>query len=151
MTLRSLLGPESADQPQGSSAIPALESLPDGESWHQSDRGDLTIILLPPETGTCGGLEVSIPSGERLRLLFGTNGILRWNAQEGRWHLGNDGLLELELRADGRTVREQIWFSKPNLRLRCTLEEWSDGRPGRASFSSEIRRMNRSPQPVNVD
>jgi hypothetical protein len=63
--------------------------------------------------------------------------------QRGHWQLAADGSLELEVRLEGRVVKERIWFSKPNLRLRCTLEQSLDGRPGRASFSSEIRRVRR--------
>ncbi len=132
MTLRSLLGPESG--------------MPDTEAWHQSDRGELSIKVLQPDDTLCGGLEVFIPSGENVRLLFLANGRLHCNAEEGFWQLGADGILELELRTEEKTVCEKIWFSKPNLRLRCTLEQWNDGRPGRASFSSEIRRVSRQPQ-----
>ena len=64
--------------------------------------------------------------------------------QGGRWQLAADGSLELEVEREGRLVQERIWFSKPNLRLRCTLEQSLDGRPGRASFSSEIRRVRRA-------
>jgi hypothetical protein len=44
-------------------------------------------------------------------------------------------------------VRERIWFTKPNLRLRSTVEHRADGTPGRASFSSEIRRISRPADP----
>ena len=40
-------------------------------------------------------------------------------------------------------LRERIWFNKPNLRLRSTIEQPADGLPGRASFSSEIRRVSK--------
>ena len=40
-------------------------------------------------------------------------------------------------------LRERIWFNKPNLRLRSTVEQRADGSLGRASFSSEIRRVSR--------
>jgi hypothetical protein len=40
-------------------------------------------------------------------------------------------------------VKERIWFTKPNLRLRSSVEQRGDGSPGRASFSSEIRRLSR--------
>ncbi|MFN9661594.1 MAG: phycobiliprotein lyase, partial [Cyanobacteriota bacterium] len=58
-----------------------------------------------------------------------------------RWQLTADGSVALELLEQGRWLKERIWFSKPNLRLRCTLEQTPDGQPGRASFSSEIRRL----------
>lgn len=65
------------------------------------------------------------------------------NTVPGRWELRGDGSLDLEVNEESRTVKERIWFSKPNLRLRCTLEEFRNGGPGRASFSSEIRRVQR--------
>jgi hypothetical protein len=142
MALRSLLGPESGAMPNDT-PNPNEDGLQRTETWHQSDRGELSIMLLEPEDGTWGGWDVSVPGKERHRLIFLADGTLRWNIREGRWQMGNDGTLELELQADGRIVSERIWFSKPNLRLRCTLEQWQDGRPGRASFSSEIRRVSR--------
>ena len=57
--------------------------------------------------------------------------------------LGPDGSLELVIAADGLEVRERIWFTKPNLRLRSTVENRAGGAPGRACFSSEIRRVSR--------
>jgi hypothetical protein len=42
-----------------------------------------------------------------------------------------------------RKVKERIWFAKPNLRLRSSLAHRADGEPGRASFSTEIRRVSR--------
>lgn len=62
----------------------------------------------------------------------------------GRWQLWPDGSLELTVRGPSVIVRERIWFTKPNLRLRSTVENHADGTPGRASFSSEIRRVSRS-------
>jgi hypothetical protein len=50
---------------------------------------------------------------------------------------------------DGREVRERIWFTKPNLRLRSTVETNAAGSPGRASFSSEIRRVSRPTAPAS--
>ena len=61
----------------------------------------------------------------------------------GHWQLWPDGSLELTVRGASVIVRERIWFTKPNLRLRSTVENRADGRPGRASFSSEIRRVSR--------
>ena len=51
--------------------------------------------------------------------------------------------VELVITAEGREVRERIWFTKPNLRLRSTVVTRTDGLPDRASFSSEIRRVSR--------
>ena len=61
----------------------------------------------------------------------------------------HDGSLELVITGDGREVRERIWFTKPNLRLRSTVETGVDGSPGRASFSSEIRRVSRPTVPAS--
>ncbi len=61
----------------------------------------------------------------------------------GRWQLWPDGSLELTVRGPSAIVRERIWFTKPNLRLRSSVEQRPDGSPGRASFSSEIRRVKR--------
>ena len=61
----------------------------------------------------------------------------------GRWQLLPDNSLELTLSDGQREVRERIWFTKPNLRLRSTLESAGNGSPSRASFCSEIRRVSR--------
>jgi hypothetical protein len=61
--------------------------------------------------------------------------------REGTWLLRPDGSLELTLEAETAVVHERIWFTKPNLRLRSSVEHRRDGRPGGASFSSEIRRV----------
>ena len=66
------------------------------------------------------------------------------NGISGACQLSNYGSLALEIKEPTRIVKERIWYSKPNLRLRCTLEQFLDGQPGRASFSSEIRRVTRS-------
>ena len=62
---------------------------------------------------------------------------------EGRWQLGGDGALELTQLGELAVVKERIWFIKPNLRLRSCVQRRLDGQPLRASFSSEIRRLNR--------
>jgi hypothetical protein len=62
---------------------------------------------------------------------------------QGRWELWSDGSLELTQAEPDTVVRERIWFTKPNLRLRSSVERRRDGRPARASFSSEIRRVSR--------
>lgn len=144
LALRSLLGPDAPEQaqaPREGSADP-----PEGsQGWHQSDRGELTVAFLEPQgAADCGGLEVSLPSGSTVQLSFRSDGTVAMGGQGGRWQLAADGSLELEVEREGRLVQERIWFSKPNLRLRCTLEQSLDGRPGRASFSSEIRRVRRA-------
>ncbi|MEO1003408.1 MAG: phycobiliprotein lyase [Cyanobacteria bacterium J06638_7] len=116
----------------------------DGDAWHSSERGELVVLYLEPEGGQApGGLEVG-PRGEPAqRLLFADDGSFESGGRRGRWQLWPDGSLELVLVVGARELRERIWFTKPNLRLRSTLESSSDGRPGRASFSSEIRRVSR--------
>jgi hypothetical protein len=64
-------------------------------------------------------------------------------AAQGRWSLWPDGSLELVVASGNAELREKIWFTKPNLRLRSTVENRTDGTLGRASFSSEIRRVSR--------
>ena len=41
-------------------------------------------------------------------------------------------------------LRERIWFTKPNLRLRSSVTNQGDGNPGHAHFSSEIRRVSKA-------
>jgi hypothetical protein len=62
---------------------------------------------------------------------------------QGTWELWSDGSLELTQTGIDTVVRERIWFTKPNLRLRSSVERRLDGSPARASFSSEIRRVSR--------
>ncbi len=151
LALRSLLGPEST----GPVLAPGDGTTADVETsqpWHQSDRGELRVAVLESQSpGDWGGLEVAPPGGAVRRLIFHRDGTLGMNGEWGRWQFATDGTLELELVMGERVVRERLWFSKPNLRLRCTLEQSLEGLPGRASFSSEIRRIQRhqeaSPSP----
>ena len=119
-----------------------------GDEWHSSERGELVVRYLEPDsTDAPGGLEVG-PKGEApQQLLFAAEGHFTVHNPEGqaqgRWQLWPDGSLELTLSSHGSEVRERIWFTKPNLRLRSTVESRADGSPGRASFSSEIRRVSR--------
>jgi len=128
----------------------------EGESWHRSERGELLIAYLAPEgPGQPGGLEISPPQRPTRRLHFLADG--RFHDEDsaatagpraqGEWRLWTDGSLELKQRQGDREVRERIWFTQPNLRLRSSVERWADGNPGRASFSSEIRRLGRPPAP----
>lgn len=150
LALRSLLGPESLDTPKALSNPTEVEPL-GSERWHQSDRGELRMTVLEPQSADDhGGLEVTLPAGTRCRLIFRADGTLLLDGQDGRWHLASDGSLELVLEQEAWIVKERIWFSKPNLRLRCTLEQSLDGRPGRASFSSEIRRVQPSQNAVSA-
>lgn len=118
-------------------------------SWHSSERGELKVAYLAPEgVGEPGGLEITPPAGGSHRLQFRPDGRFRGRAPdgaatEGRWQLWPDGSLELTSDQAGATVKERIWFTKANLRLRSSVEHRPDGSPGRASFSSEIRRVSR--------
>lgn len=118
-------------------------------SWHSSERGELQITYLAPEgDGEPGGLEITPPSGGSHQLLFLPDGGFQGQAPDGavstgRWQLWPDGSLELTSERAGTSVQERIWFTKANLRLRSSVEHHPDGRPGRASFNSEIRRVSR--------
>ena len=123
----------------------------DGDAWHSSERGELVVAFKEAEApGGAGGLQVGPKDGvAQQQLHFDSNGGFRSGEQQGRWQLWPDGSLELVITGDGREVRERIWFTKPNLRLRSTVETGSDGCPGRASFSSEIRRVSRPTVPAS--
>jgi hypothetical protein len=135
-------------------AEPAEPEAPE-ESWHGARRGELAVTYLSPEQeGDPGGLEVTPPAaGEgapaRRRLQFQAAGaFVSWTGPErsqsvGSWRFWPDGSLELTRTDAEAVVRERIWFTKPNLRLRSSIEQRHDGRPARASFSSEIRRVSR--------
>lgn len=125
------------------SAAAAAEG--DDDAWHASDRGELEVTLLPPEgDGSLGGLAVTAPQGGQRRLGFRDDGSLQEGHEAvGRWELWPDGSLELVLGREGWELRERIWFTKPNLRLRSTVASSADGQPGPASFCSEIRRVSR--------
>ncbi|MEB3235222.1 MAG: phycobiliprotein lyase [Cyanobacteriota bacterium] len=128
----------------------------DDDSWHSSERGELVVQYLEPrQPGEPGGLSVA-PKGDgaiqgSTSLHFSADGSFCAEASsgaaspanQGNWTLWPDGSLELVALAPGGERREKIWFTKPNLRLRSTVETPSDGSPGRASFSSEIRRVSR--------
>jgi hypothetical protein len=119
-----------------------------GDAWHSSERGDLVVTYLEPSSAdTPGGLQVGPRDGTAQQLQFTGSGEFTvktpQGAQQGSWQFWPDGSLELTLSAAGSEVRERIWFTKPNLRLRSTVESRADGSPGRASFSSEIRRVSR--------
>jgi hypothetical protein len=133
------------------------QSEAEEESWHRSERGELRIAYLEPEgPGESGGLEISPPQRAPRRLRFLEDGRFRdeddssGTEGEGRlgdWRLWPDGSLELGLHLGDREVRERIWFTQPNLRLRSLVERRGEGLPERASFSSEIRRVRRPTAP----
>jgi hypothetical protein len=119
------------------------------EAWHSSERGELVVSFLEPEdSASVGGLWVAAGGKGPAQLHFDHQGGFTASGGEGQsqgsWQLWPDGSLELRLSAGERLVRERIWFTKANLRLRSTVEQGADGRPARASFSSEIRRVSRA-------
>ena len=125
----------------------ALESK--DNSWHSSERGELRVDHLEPrQHGEAGGLAIHPPAeaGPPQVLIFFSDGRFTVEAEpllQGHWRLWPDGSLELVCGATGLERRERIWFTKPNLRLRSCVEQRDDGSPARASFSSEIRRLQR--------
>ena len=146
LVLRSRFAPETAPG--------AAAQDTEGNAWHSSDRGELLVTYLPPEAeDEPGGLAIIPPaaSGEasgRHELVFSASGRFSGGGpagaggrREGTWLLRSDGSLELTVVAEKAVVQERIWFTKPNLRLRSSVEHRHDGLPGQASFSSEIRRV----------
>jgi CpeS-like protein len=155
----------------------------DGETWHSSERGELSIAYLSPDQdGEPGGLGVSTKNtpGQHTQVIFSSDGCFRsgdslvsrdgldsrddldsedglvsgtpandsasqaeTRTRQGQWTLWPDGSLELVISTPTGELSEKIWFTKPNLRLRSTVETRADGAPGRASFCSEIRRVSR--------
>jgi hypothetical protein len=133
-----------------------LEASGDDDAWHASERGELVVEALPAGAeAELGGLAAQPKQGgTRQQLHFHADGRFRRSpaasdAAEGRWTLWPDGSLELVIEQGDRELRERIWFTKPNLRLRSTVEQRRDGNPGRASFSSEIRRVSRPAAPAS--
>jgi hypothetical protein len=144
--------PASLAEPSNSMEVArddAGEATADGDAWHSSERAELLVAYLEPAaSGEAGGLRLRPPGGGAVRELhFSHDGTFRSQAAPepggGDWQLWPDGSLELTVRGASVIVRERIWFTKPNLRLRSTVENRADGTPGRASFSSEIRRVSR--------
>ena len=130
-------------------ALDTADDAGEGDEWHSSERGELVVAYLEPAAADSpGGLSVG-PKGEAPRqLLFAGDGAFTAGDRQGRWQLWPDGSLELVLGDGAAEVRERIWFTKPNLRLRSTVENGADGSPSRASFCSEIRRVSRPASPA---
>jgi len=145
---QSIGGPFGADEPAPMAAEPL-------EQWHDSARGALLVTYLEPgDPGEPGALQVTPPTldsrpGTPQRFHFQACGVFERQDQagnlqsQGNWELWSDGSLELTQAGTDAVVRERIWFTKPNLRLRSSVERHLDGTPTRASFSSEIRRVSR--------
>jgi hypothetical protein len=139
---------EPADLKPADDAAPAPEPASLEEAWHSSERGELVVSFLEPDgNASVGGLRVAAGGKASAQLRFDGQGGFTASGGEGQsqgsWQLWPDGSLELRLSVGERLVRERIWFTKANLRLRSTVEQGADGRPARASFSSEIRRVGR--------
>jgi len=149
LTLRSRFAAEAPDR---------SEADDEDEGWHRSERGELVVTYLPPQQEEDpGGLAITPPvpagaAGPTRHLIFSAGGRFRGGVaaadptataawREGSWLLRPDGSLELTVESENAVVHERIWFTKPNLRLRSSVEHRRDGRPGSASFSSEIRRL----------
>ena len=119
-------------------------SEPEGDEWHTSERGELVVTYLEPQTGgEPGGLSQGPKGGLQQHLLFHSDGSYHCGADQGRWQFWPDGSLELVIDAQGQQVRERLWFTKPNLRLRSSVANQGDGNPAHAHFSSEIRRVSK--------
>jgi len=130
------------------------EAAAEEEAWHRSERGELRIAFLEPAAADlAGGLRITAPAGSVQELHFRSDGRLLLAAavalapdaaaEPGHWQLWPDGSLELSWTGSGRQLQERIWFTQPNLRLRSSVEHGADQPPGRARFSSEIRRVSR--------
>jgi len=145
----------------GSEAAPATGAEPseadtpadDDNSWHASERAELQVTLLVAPGEGHGGLAVEVKGQPGVQQsYFHADGSFGSEPDAskgvtGSWTLGPDGSLDLVVTAGERQLKERIWFTKPNLRLRSTVEQLAGGSPGRASFSSEIRRVHRPATP----
>ena len=144
----AIQGPFGNDDPNQTATEPR-------EQWHDSARGALLVDYLEPEEPhELGSLKVTPPAldsraGPPQHFHFRAGGGFERRDQagntlsQGTWQLWSDGSLELTQAGTNAVVHERIWFTKPNLRLRSSVECRSDGSPARASFSSEIRRVSR--------
>ena len=120
-------------------------SEPEGDEWHTSERGELVVTYLEPHAdGEPGGLSQGPKGGLQQHLLFHSDGSYHCGADQGRWQFWPDGSLELVIDTQGQQVRERLWFTKPNLRLRSSVATQGDGNPAHAHFSSEIRRVSKA-------
>ena len=144
---------------------PVVES--DDNSWHASERAELSVTLTAPTSANghggeaqssegFGGLAIQVKgqAGQQ-QAYFHADGRFGSHPDPGEgvsgtWTLWPDGSLDLVIEQGDRRLRERIWFTKPNLRLRSTVEQLAGGSPGKASFSSEIRRVPRPPAPSST-
>jgi len=155
LSLRSRfnLGPGAAAS-NGAEANEAAMESDDDNSWHASERAELKVTRLAALGGGHGGLAMDVKDRAGIqRAYFHADGSFgsvpdAGQGETGTWTLGPDGCLDLVINQGERQLRERIWFTKPNLRLRSTVEQLASGSPGRASFSSEIRRVPRPAEPA---
>jgi hypothetical protein len=142
-----------ADPADGANSNEAAEAAADDNSWHASERAELQVTLLAATGDGLGGLALEVKGQAGVQQsYFHADGSFGSEADAlegvtGTWALGPDGSLDLVIEQGERQLRERIWFTKPNLRLRSSVEQLASGSPGRASFSSEIRRVPRPPAP----
>jgi hypothetical protein len=130
------------DEPE---VLAAADITPDGDEWHTSERGELVVTYIEPQAdGQPGGLSQGPKGGLQQQLLFHSDGSYHCGADQGRWQFWPDGSLELVIDVRGQQVRERLWFTKPNLRLRSSVANQGDGNPVHAHFSSEIRRVSKA-------
>ena len=116
----------------------------DDDAWHSSMRGELKVHYVAPiDDLSPARLSILPPESPARTLAFHRDGRFKSSDRPGTWQLWPDGSLELTLETDSGTVTERICFIKPNLRIRSSVESLGEGCPGRASFSSEIRRVTR--------
>ena len=155
LSLRSRfnLDPGTAASKGAEASEAAMESA-DDNSWHASERAELKVTRLAALGGGHGGLAMDVKDRAGIqRAYFHADGSFgsqpdAGQGETGTWTLGPDGCLDLVINQGERQLRERIWFTKPNLRLRSTVEQLASGSPGRASFSSEIRRVPRPAEPA---
>ena len=139
---------------KGAEASEAAMETADDNSWHASERAELKVTRLAALGGGHGGLAMDVKDRAGIqRAYFHADGSFgsepdAGQGETGTWTLGPDGCLDLVINQGERQLRERIWFTKPNLRLRSTVEQLASGSPGRASFSSEIRRVPRPAEPA---
>ena len=116
------------------------------DDWHSSERGELLVRYSAGLESGPGQLQVTAPGGSATELRFVSDGGLAINdTPAGSWRFWPDGSMELsQMRPDGTSVQERIWFTRANLRLRSTTAVDAEGQPLEGSFCTDIRRVSKS-------
>lgn len=85
---------------------------------------------------------ILVPDRDRSRTgqILQAGGSLSKSAMTGRYILGNDEALTLRVELGDGFLEERIWFASPNLRLRTSLIQQTNG-CNATVFYSEIRRL----------